>query len=251
MAAKRYSGYNGYKKNDNSNTLDPFSDLSGGLQVIDSPIQLSEPTLNVDSLFSLAKFLDQSKSNRSFPEITVIPDVLRSIGKFVNERRQMKYAHREFEKKLEFLSGGLDKQYHVAMSRIHNETEIRLAQISGDVDVQIKKIDRYYDLEIKKVISTYCLKKHEMDLYYRDIESQRREQSKRFERMLQIASVDRHRIEVAMSEAEAASAFLAQKIYAGTATRDEREHYMELLRFRTESGNLSASVIPRLAALVK
>lgn len=113
---------------------------------------LPEPVMNMDSLFKLADFLDTSKSDSSFPEITVIPDMLRSVGKFVNERKKMKYSHKEFEMKIKFLSDGVDKQYHVAMQKIQNETEIQLAQINGNVRQGILSINRYYDLEVQKVV---------------------------------------------------------------------------------------------------
>lgn len=158
----RYKGYQGYNRESGTQNT------------------LPEPVMNMDSLLNLADFLDTSKSDSAFPEIAVIPDMLRDVGKFVNERKKMKYSHKEFEMKIKFLSDGVDKQYHVAMQKIQNETEIQLAQINGNVKQGILSINRYYDLEVQKVVAQYKLKSEEMNLYYQNLEKQRKEQERRF-----------------------------------------------------------------------
>ena len=66
---------------------------------------LSEPTMNVDALINLSRFLENSQSSANFPDVSVLPDVLRDVGKFVNERKQMKYNHERFKKTLVFIEG--------------------------------------------------------------------------------------------------------------------------------------------------
>lgn len=162
-----------YKKNNNQK-YNKFSSNSNKSfqQFISQPIgfensNVLEPVMNTDGLFKLANFVESNKTEVGFPEVTVIPDLLRSVGKFVNERKRMKYAHQEFEKKLKFISDGVDKQYHVAMSRIESDTEIKLAQIKGNLQQSIMNINRYYDTEIQRIASAYKLKIKEMDLYYK------------------------------------------------------------------------------------
>lgn len=188
----RYRGYQGYNKKTVKSSMQNPSKVFSPENVIEGKKNtLPEPVMNMDSLFKLADFLDTSKSDSSFPEITVIPDMLRSVGKFVNERKKMKYSHKEFEMKIKFLSDGVDKQYHVAMQKIQNETEIQLAQINGNVRQGILSINRYYDLEVQKVVAQYKLKSEEMNLYYQNLEKQRKEQERRFDKMIKIATIER------------------------------------------------------------
>lgn len=249
---KKYNGYRGYNR-------EPFKSSSQNSSGVFSPEgmeefkrnTLPEPVMNVDSLFGLADFLDASKMDNSFPEITVIPDVLRSVGKFVNERKKMKYFHKEFEMKIKFLSDGVDKQYHVAMRKIQSETEIELAQINGNVQQRILSINRHYDLEMEKVVTQYKLKSEEMNLYYQNLEEQQREQGRRFSKMIRIATIERKKADKAIREAEQVCDFFRQKIYNNTATYEEREHYMELLKFRISGISSTEDIIPHLAAMIK
>lgn len=229
----RYKGYQGYNRESGTQNT------------------LPEPVMNMDSLLNLADFLDTSKSDSAFPEIAVIPDMLRDVGKFVNERKKMKYSHKEFEMKIKFLSDGVDKQYHVAMQKIQNETEIQLAQINGNVKQGILSINRYYDLEVQKVVAQYKLKSEEMNLYYQNLEKQRKEQERRFNKMIKIATIERKKANKAIKEAEQVCDFFKQKIYSNTATYEEREHYMELLKFRISGISSMKDIIPQLAAKIE
>ena len=207
----RYRGYQGYNKKTVKSSMQNPSKVFSPENVIEGKKNtLPEPVMNMDSLFKLADFLDTSKSDSSFPEITVIPDMLRSVGKFVNERKKMKYSHKEFEMKIKFLSDGVDKQYHVAMQKIQNETEIQLAQINGNVRQGILSINRYYDLEVQKVVAQYKLKSEEMNLYYQNLEKQRKEQERRFDKMIKIATIERKRANKAIKEAEQVCDFFRQ-----------------------------------------
>ena len=249
---RRYRGYQGYGKGIFEENLQKSSQVflpENMEEVKRNP--MPETVMNVDSLFKLANFLDTSKSESSFPEITVIPDVLRSVGKFVNERKKMKYSHKEFEMKIQFLSDGVAKQYHVDMQKIQNETEIQLAQIKGNVQQSILSINHYYDLEMKKVVAQYKLKSEEMNLFYQSLEEQRREQGRRFDKMIKIASIERKKANKAIREAEQVCDFFRKKIYNNTATYEEREHYMELLKFRISGISSMVDIIPQLAAKIK
>lgn len=250
MATRKYQGYQGYGKNA-TNSLNRQDTQDFTIDQLPSSPLLQEPVMNVDSLFNLAKFLESSQSDSSFPEVTVIPDLLRSVGKFVNERKKMKFAHQEFEKKLKFLSDGLDKQYHMALTKIEKETEIQLAQINGNIRLQLNSINRYYDLEMQRLLSDYDLRKEEINLYYQNLDAQRREQARRFDRMLKYATIERKKAQKAIKEADEITAFLKKKFYDNTATREEREHYMELLKFRIESVNIVTNIVPQLAACIK
>lgn len=248
----RYRGYQGYNKKTVKSSMQNPSKVFSPENVIEGKKNtLPEPVMNMDSLFKLADFLDTSKSDSSFPEITVIPDMLRSVGKFVNERKKMKYSHKEFEMKIKFLSDGVDKQYHVAMQKIQNETEIQLAQINGNVRQGILSINRYYDLEVQKVVAQYKLKSEEMNLYYQNLEKQRKEQERRFDKMIKIATIERKRANKAIKEAEQVCDFFRQKIYSNTATYEEREHYTELLKFRISGISSMIDIIPQLAAKIE
>lgn len=73
MAKK--SGYKGYKSS--FETEQHFADELIMPEVVDVNNNLPEPVMNVDSLFGLAKFLDDNKNVTGFPKVTVIPDVLK------------------------------------------------------------------------------------------------------------------------------------------------------------------------------
>ena len=249
---KRYSGYQGYsnkvRKNNLQNSQKVFSSEVVAEEMSNT---LPEPVMNVDSLFKLADFLNASKADISFPEVTVMPDVLKSVGKFVNERRKMKYAHKEFEGKLTLLADGLDKQYHVEMQKIQNETEIQLAQINGDVQQGITDINRYYDLEMQKIMVKYNLKNGEMKLHYQDLEKQRRAQERIFNKMIEISKIERKKANKALQEAEQMCDFYSKKMRNNTATDEERKLYMELLKIRIGGVDSIVDIVPKLAAMIK
>lgn len=245
----RYSGYCGYNKS-TFNVQDSEHSFSSDKVVEANENSLSKPVMNVDSLFKLANFLDANKASNSFPEITVIPDVLRSVGRFVNERKRMKYSHQEFEAKVKFLSEGVDKQYKIALRKIEQETEVQLAQINGNIEQRILEINRYYDLELQKLAVKYKLKSQEMNLYYENLEAQRREQNKHFNKMIKIARIDAKRANKAIKEAEQVCGFFRRKIYANSATYEERNYYMELLKFRLARVN-TVDIIAQLAAKIE
>lgn len=241
---KNYKEYQGYKMNSHTEKF-PACEVQS-IANIDAGIQ--EPVMNVDGLFNLAKYLETSED---VPDVTVIPDVLRDVGKFVNERKKMKYSHHEFEKKIQFLSDGLDKQYHVAMQRLEKETEIKLSQINGNVEQAITNINRYYDTELARIHANYRLENEKMNLYYQDLENQRKEQTRRFNKMMKYATIERKRADKAMKEAEIVCEVFRQRMYDRTATREEREHYMELLKFRNSGLNMANNIIAQLATKIR
>ena len=249
---KRYSGYQGYSNKVHKNNLQNSQKVfSSEIVTEEMSNTLPEPVMNVDSLFKLADFLNASKADISFPEVTVMPDVLKSVGKFVNERRKMKYAHKEFEGKLNLLADGLDKQYQVAMQKIQNEMEIQLAQISGDVQQGITDINRYYDLEMQKILVKYNLKNEEMKLHYQDLEKQRRTQERIFNKMIEISKIERKKANKALQEAEQMCDFYSQKMRNNTATDEEKKLYMELLKIRVGGVDSIVDIVPKLAAMIK
>lgn len=75
----------------------------------------------------------------------------------------------------------------------------------------ILSINRYYDLEVQKVVAQYKLKSEEMNLYYQNLEKQRKEQERRFDKMIKIATIERKRANKAIKEAEQVCDFFRQK----------------------------------------
>ena len=235
---KRYSGYQGdCKKRSDNNLKNSQKMFLPEDMVRNTRNTLPESVMNVESLFKLADFLETSKTDSSFPEITVIPNVLKTVG--------------EFEMKINFLSDGVDRQYRVAMQKIQNETEIQLAQINGNVQEKIQNINSYYDLEMQKVVAQYNLKSEEMRLYYQDLEEQRKVQERQFNKMLKLGTIKQKEAKKAIREVEQVCAFYKQKIYNNTITREEREHYMELLKFRVSGSSSMTDIIPQLAAKIR
>lgn len=87
-----------------------------------------------------------------------------------------------------------------------------MAQINGNVRQGILSINRYYDLEVQKVVAQYKLKSEEMNLYYQNLEKQRKEQERRFDKMIKIATIERKRANKAIKEAEQVCDFLDKNI---------------------------------------
>lgn len=70
-------------------------------------------------------------------------------------------------------------------------------------------------------------------------------------KMIKIATIERKRANKAIKEAEQVCDFFRQKIYSNTATYEEREHYMELLKFRISGISSMIDIIPQLAAKIE
>lgn len=244
---KNYRDYDKYKEIDFSNDIIENLPSYSQPNMTDINNNIQEPVMNTDQLFHLANFLETNPTNAPFPEITVIPDVLRNIARFANERKKMKYAHQEFEKKIQFLSDGLDKQYHIAMKTLEYETEIKLTQINGNIQQTLTSINRYYDTELAKIHANYQLESEKMHLYYKNLEEQRKDQEKRFNKMMKYATIDRKRASKAMKEVEDVCKVLQKRIYNRTATHQERKYYIELLKLRNSGMNMVNNIIPQLA----
>lgn len=243
------TGYEGYKINYNVDMPEMMGVISP--ETAEVTPDLSKPVMNVDSLFNLARYLEKNQFSAGFPEVTVIPDVLRNVGKFVNERKRMKYEHQEFEKKLKFVSDGVEKQYIVAMTKLNKETEIRLAQINGNTKQQILNIRKYYELQTEKLQKQYELEREQMNRYYWNIAEERKEQARRFDKMLKLAVIERRKAERSVKEADELCMYLKKKFYNNTITREEREHYMELMKFRNDALLGMANIVPKFAAQFK
>lgn len=237
-----YRGYN-YENDENKSGIEIYK-MPENIEVVRN---LPEPVLSENSLLKLADFLEAEKSDYNFPEISVIPNVLKSVGRFVNERKKMKYAHKEFEQKISFLSEGIDKQYNIELRKLESENEMTVAQLK----VQVLSMNRYYDLLLEELRNQYKLKKEDMNRYYNVIKAQREEEKRRFDKMIEIAMINRKDANKAIEEAEEICAHFRNKLYNNTITREEREHYMELLKFRLNGIQTIENIIPQLAAKIK
>lgn len=255
MTENKYCGYQGladFKAEimANENIGNDFNKLSTELSTVTHPV-LSDPVINVSSLTSLARFLESSQSNANFPDISVLPSVLRNIGKFVNERKQLKYNHERFKATLCFLGNAIDKQAEFAYEKLMSETTAQLAAIKSNERIAIEQIKRNYDLQIQKLFKAYDLKKAEMKAYYQNLEAQRREQARHFDEMLKAAMSDVKELQTAQHETEVVSRHFRNKILHNTASSEEWSYYIELLRLRIQSCNARTSMILQLASKVE
>lgn len=110
------------------------------------------PALNVDEVTNLISYLDSQKNEKDFPEVIVMPDFLRSILKFINERTTMKYSHQEIVEKINLVADSIDKKYDVEMKKLQNATELNFAQITANFQQNILSINNYYNIEKEKYI---------------------------------------------------------------------------------------------------
>ena len=90
-----------------------------------------------------------------------------------------------------------------------------------------------------------------MNLYYQIGRAHVRTTVPRIDKMIKIATIERKRANKAIKEAEQVCDFFRQKIYSNTATYEEREHYMELLKFRISGISSMIDIIPQLAAKIE
>lgn len=126
------------------------------------------PGINIDELNKMADFLDKNRIEiGEVIDIKVVPDFLKSAGKFLNERKKMKYEHQELEKKMQIVADVADKQYNVAMAELHNELGIQLARVRTDGEVELYRIQKQFDAEMQKICMDYILKYKGMDRFYK------------------------------------------------------------------------------------
>lgn len=193
------------------------------------------PGINIDELNKMADFLDKNRIEiGEVIDIKVVPDFLKSAGKFLNERKKMKYEHQELEKKMQIVADVADKQYNVAMAELHNELGIQLARVRTDGEVELYRIQKQFDAEMQKICMDYMLKYKGMDRFYKKLEAQRRKDDEHFRRMINILESNRKNIQKAMDEMEQLCLYLRNKIYVGQATEEDRVFYMNLLQLRIQ-----------------
>lgn len=193
------------------------------------------PGINIDGLNKMADFLDKNRVEiGEVIGIKVSPDFLKSAGKFLNERKKMKYEHQELEKKMQMVADVADKQYNVAMAKLHNELGIQLARMRTDGEVELYRIQKQFDAEMQKICMDYMLKYKGMDSFYKELEAQRRKDDEHFRRMINILESNRKNIQKAMDEMEQLCLYLRNKIYIGQATEEDRVFYMNLLQLRIQ-----------------
>lgn len=193
------------------------------------------PGMNIDGLNKMADFLDKNRVEiGEVIGIKVSPDFLKSAGKFLNERKKMKYEHQELEKKMQMVADVADKQYNVAMAKLHNELGVQLASVRTDSEVELYRIQKQFDAEMQKICMDYMLKYKGMDSFYKELEAQRRKDDEHFWRMINILESNRKNMQKAMDEMEQLCLYLKNKIYVGQATEEDRVFYMNLLQMRMQ-----------------
>lgn len=193
------------------------------------------PGMNIDGLNKMADFLDKNRVEiGEVIGIKVSPDFLKSAGKFLNERKKMKYEHQELEKKMQMVADVADKQYNVAMAKLHNELGVQLASVRTDSEVELYRIQKQFDAEMQKICMDYMLKYKGMDSFYKELEAQRRKDDEHFRRMINILESNRKNMQKAMDEMEQLCLYLKNKIYVGQATEEDRVFYMNLLQMRMQ-----------------
>ena len=193
------------------------------------------PGINIDELNKMADFLDKNRVEiGEVIGIKVSPDFLKSAGKFLNERKKMKYEHQELEKKMQMVADVADKQYNVAMAKLHNELGVQLASVRTDSEVELYRIQKQFDTETQKICMDYMLKYKGMDSFYKELEAQRRKDDEHFRRMINILESNRKNMQKAMDEMEQLCLYLKNKIYVGQATEEDRVFYMNLLQMRMQ-----------------
>lgn len=191
--------------------------------------------MNIDGLNKMADFLDKNRVEiGEVIGIKVSPDFLKSAGKFLNERKKMKYEHQELEKKMQMVADVADKQYNVAMAKLHNELGVQLASVRTDSEVELYRIQKQFDAEMQKICMDYMLKYKGMDSFYKELEAQRRKDDEHFRRMINILESNRKNMQKAMDEMEQLCLYLKNKIYVGQATEEDRVFYMNLLQMRMQ-----------------
>ena len=228
---KSYRNHQGHEKNTQGNR-GLSNDFSPGLMKNIATSSLPVPVMDIDSCQSLAKFLDKERSKSSFPEISILPNVIKSLCNFFNERKEIYYSHQEFKMKTKFLFYGVEKQYNIEMEKIQKDTLIKITQIKGDYEREIIYINQQHEFKMKKLAYKYNLKNNELKLYYDNLDKERKAQERHFREIIKNARDCQKNIHKAIEEVQKICDYYTKKLKSNTITSAELQHYEQLIRFK-------------------
>lgn len=209
------------------------------------------PTISIEKINSLKKFLDSKRPDKSFPSISIFPDMLGSVLTFVNERKMMRIDQEQLSKKIAAVNGYIDKQYDLAVKQLNSNTAVQLASIKGDVQCRLNEIDRRFDAEIRRIENDYNLKREGMILHYELLENYRKDQRRRFDRMMGVIKKQRGEMSRAIKEMEDVTKYLQKKIVSGTASSHEMEYYLLVMQLRVDSIKNMGEAICEIAGRIE
>ena len=104
------------------------------------------PVMTVENITSLMGYLETKSQDVKFPSLSVFPDFLSSILRFVNERNRIWREDVQFNEKMAFARETVDKQLLFAVQKLNEQTKLQIASVQGDVQTRLARINQEYDV---------------------------------------------------------------------------------------------------------
>lgn len=205
-------------------------------------------TFSIEQLNGLMSFLESNTSVA--PSVSVLPNFLKSVLSFVNERKRIKIEQEQFLTKLDFVNNMVDKRLRLELDRIDMERDAQIASIRSDVTAKLAQIDKAYQVALRKLEQEYALKQANLQLEFELLERRRREQECLQRELIRQVKAQSTDIRKCTAEIEQVAAHLSQKLMSGTSTKEEQEYYLLLKRLQLESIVSMQSAICQLSAKI-
>ena len=209
------------------------------------------PVMTVENITSLMGYLETKSQDVKFPSLSVFPDFLSSILRFVNERNRIWREDVQFNAKMAFARETVDKQLLFAVQKLNEQTKLQIASVQGDVQTRLARINQEYDVAIQRLEKEYDLKRKEMREYYDLLERYRQDQGRRFDAMIVEVKNQRGEMRKCINEIAAVSRHIQNRILNNTATSDDRNYYLLLMQMRLDQIKNMGEAVCVLASKVK
>ena len=238
-----------YDKQNEKCAVDNLSSNYQNRNVLDV-LPKTELLLDVRSLGNLTNFLDNN-SNITFNDISVLPNFLKNVMTFLNQRKQLNNSYKTSVLKSNIVSDAIEKQYYVAMQKINNELYVQLECIDGNVKQQMLSIEKNCELEIKKIEELSAQKNLEMTLQYSELKNERKERERQFDKMIEILTWEEKNRTKILQEVEQVCEILRHKLCNDTASSEERRYYMDLMKFRISAISVTSNMVVEIASKIR
>ncbi len=211
-----------------------------------------ESKFSAAQLTNLLSYLESSGlSNSNFPSISVLPDFLKSVLSFVNERKRIQIEQEQFQQKLSLANTVIDNIIFAELARIDKERDLQVAAIKGDVLTKLAQIEKAYNVAIRKLEYEYDLQREDMQLRYDYLERCRILRERQNRELIKQVKAQRREISICIREIMDVAKSISRKIKSGTATIHEYDYYLLLKQFQLESISSMQAAMCQLATRVE
>lgn len=152
-------------------------------------------------------------------QINVLPNVLQTTLNYAAEKKRIKLVEK-----------AISQEYYHQNRRLDLELEMTLKHNEQEHQRLLQKQRDEYALKFKELDDKALHDKQSMNRYYQDIEKQRKEEARRFDKQFEQIQIERHEALSAVREARQVCTYIKEKMERGIASREERQMYIELMK---------------------